>query len=270
MLSTLRNTVKNSPIPLSRIVTGAAAVIMSASLIAPVMAQQHTDERQTRELSESTGMHHDQLGVYSSIVRDRLETEAKDALSAAQSTVAANQAKTDATAAQTAIASLSSFSKLDDTKLRATIDQTQSATNALAAAGAEADRKAAAAQAAAAAAAAAAAQAAQAAQANANTVDGAKAAAASIASSQYGWGSDQFSCLDKLWTRESGWNYQASNSGSGATGIPQALPGSKMASFGSDWETNATTQIKWGLDYIARGYGTPCGAWGHSESFNWY
>lgn len=107
-------------------------------------------------------------------------------------------------------------------------------------------------------------------QANANTVEGAKATAASLAASQYGWGADQFGCLENLWQRESQWNYQASNPGSGATGIPQALPGSKMASFGTDWQTNATTQIKWGLDYIARGYGTPCGAWGHSESFNWY
>ena len=106
--------------------------------------------------------------------------------------------------------------------------------------------------------------------ANANTVDGAKATAANLASSQYGWGSDQFSCLSNLWQKESGWNYQASNGSSGATGIPQALPGSKMASFGSDWATNATTQIKWGLDYISRSYGTPCSAWGHSQSVNWY
>ena len=86
----------------------------------------------------------------------------------------------------------------------------------------------------------------------------------------YGWGDDQFQCLDSLWTKESHWNYQASNGSSGATGIPQALPGSKMASFGTDWATNATTQVKWGLDYIKRSYGTPCSAWGHSEAVNWY
>ncbi|GAA3910996.1 lytic transglycosylase domain-containing protein [Microbacterium invictum] len=87
---------------------------------------------------------------------------------------------------------------------------------------------------------------------------------------QRGWGDDQFQCLDALWSRESGWNYQAHNSSSGAYGIPQALPGSKMASAGSDWQTNPATQIKWGLGYIDGRYGTPCGAWNHSQSHGWY
>lgn len=113
------------------------------------------------------------------------------------------------------------------------------------------------------------AEAAAAALTEANTPDGARTVAAQIASSEYGWGSDEFSCLDSLWTKESGWDYQAYNP-SGATGIPQALPGDKMASFGSDWATNATTQIRWGLDYISNAYGTPCSAWGHSQSVNWY
>lgn len=104
----------------------------------------------------------------------------------------------------------------------------------------------------------------------ANTVDGARSTAAAMASSEYGWGSDQFSCLDSLWQRESGWNYEAYNASSGATGIPQALPGSKMASAGDDWETNAATQIAWGLGYISSVYGTPCSAWGHSQSVGWY
>lgn len=104
----------------------------------------------------------------------------------------------------------------------------------------------------------------------ANTPDGARDVAAVIAADEYGWGGDQFSCLDSLWTKESGWDYQAYNQNGGATGIPQALPGSKMASFGSDWATNATTQIRWGLDYISNVYGTPCSAWGHSQSVNWY
>ncbi|NYE19091.1 phospholipase [Microbacterium immunditiarum] len=114
------------------------------------------------------------------------------------------------------------------------------------------------------------AEAAAAALAAANTVEGAQAFARDVAASQYGWGGDQFSCLVNLWNRESGWNYQAYNAGSGATGIPQALPGSKMASAGADWQTSARTQIVWGLDYIARAYGSPCGAWGHSNAFNWY
>lgn len=87
---------------------------------------------------------------------------------------------------------------------------------------------------------------------------------------QAGFGIDQFPCLDKLWKRESGWNSRAENSSSGAYGIPQALPGSKMASEGSDWRTNAATQIKWGLGYIEGRYDSPCGAWSHSESVGWY
>jgi uncharacterized protein YabE (DUF348 family) len=85
----------------------------------------------------------------------------------------------------------------------------------------------------------------------------------------HGWGGDQFSCLVKLWNRESGWNTHAANS-SGAYGIPQALPGSKMSSAGPDWQNNAATQIKWGLGYISARYSTPCGAWAHSQSSGWY
>lgn len=133
-----------------------------------------------------------------------------------------------------------------------------------------AEEAAAAAAAAAAAQAQAEAEAAAAALAAGNTVDGAKATAAHLASTQYGWGSDQFQCLDSLWQKESDWNYQAVNPSSGATGIPQALPGHKMASAGGDWQTNATTQIVWGLDYIARAYGTPCAAWAHSQATDWY
>lgn len=114
------------------------------------------------------------------------------------------------------------------------------------------------------------AEAAAAALAAANTPDGAKATARQMAASQYGWGDGQFSCLESLWNKESGWNYQAYNSGSGATGIPQSLPGNKMASAGADWQTNATTQIAWGLGYIAGSYGTPCAAWGHSQATDWY
>nr|WP_318243770.1 ubiquitin-like domain-containing protein [Oerskovia gallyi] len=85
-----------------------------------------------------------------------------------------------------------------------------------------------------------------------------------------GWGGDQFQCLDRLWTKESNWNSSATNSSSGAYGIPQSLPASKMASAGADWKTNPATQITWGLNYIAGSYGTPCAAWGHSQAKNWY
>ena len=79
----------------------------------------------------------------------------------------------------------------------------------------------------------------------------------------------QYSCLVSLWNQESSWRWDAENA-SGAYGIPQALPGSKMASAGSDWRTNPATQIKWGLGYISQIYGTPCGAWSHEESSGWY
>jgi hypothetical protein len=86
----------------------------------------------------------------------------------------------------------------------------------------------------------------------------------------YGWSSSQMSCLVPLWTRESGWRVNAENSSSGAYGIPQSLPGSKMATAGADWQTNPATQIKWGLGYIQERYGSPCGAWDHSQGYGWY
>ncbi|MFJ4106824.1 aggregation-promoting factor C-terminal-like domain-containing protein [Oerskovia enterophila] len=96
-----------------------------------------------------------------------------------------------------------------------------------------------------------------------------KAIAKSLAA-QRGWGDDQFACLDLLWMKESRWNATAENRSSGAYGIPQALPGSKMASAGADWRTNPATQITWGLGYIEGRYGTPCGAWSHSQAKGWY
>jgi hypothetical protein len=86
----------------------------------------------------------------------------------------------------------------------------------------------------------------------------------------YGWSSGQFSCLNSLWNQESGWNVYATNPASGAYGIPQALPGDKMASAGPDWQTDAATQIRWGLSYIQSLYGSPCGAWAHEEADGWY
>lgn len=85
-----------------------------------------------------------------------------------------------------------------------------------------------------------------------------------------GWSVSEFDCLAALWDRESHWNVYAHNASSGAYGIPQALPGEKMATAGSDWQTNPATQIAWGLGYIAARYDTPCGAWAHSEEHNWY
>jgi hypothetical protein len=86
----------------------------------------------------------------------------------------------------------------------------------------------------------------------------------------YGWSSSQFGCLASLWNVESGWNVYAQNPSSGAYGIPQALPGSKMASAGPNWQSDAATQIRWGLGYIKSIYGSPCGAWGHEQADGWY
>jgi hypothetical protein len=85
----------------------------------------------------------------------------------------------------------------------------------------------------------------------------------------FGWSAGQFSCLYPLWEHESGWSVTAANP-DGAYGIPQALPGAKMASAGPNWQTNATTQIRWGLEYIKAMYGSPCGAWGHEQATGWY
>jgi hypothetical protein len=86
----------------------------------------------------------------------------------------------------------------------------------------------------------------------------------------FGWSSSQFACLDPLWQHESGWSVSAYNESSGAAGIPQALPGSRMASAGPDWQTDAATQIRWGLGYIKDTYGSPCAAWDHEEATGWY
>ncbi|MFH9606807.1 LysM peptidoglycan-binding domain-containing protein [Streptomyces sp. NPDC017448] len=82
--------------------------------------------------------------------------------------------------------------------------------------------------------------------------------------------STQYTCLHSLFTRESGWNPRATNPSSGAYGIPQALPGSKMASHGADWRTNGVTQVRWGISYVNNRYGSACGAWSHFLKNNWY
>jgi hypothetical protein len=86
----------------------------------------------------------------------------------------------------------------------------------------------------------------------------------------FGWSASEFACLDPLWAQESGWSTTADNAGTGAYGIPQALPGAKMASAGPDWQTDAATQIKWGLGYIKDTYGSPCAAWDHEQDTGWY
>lgn len=80
----------------------------------------------------------------------------------------------------------------------------------------------------------------------------------------------QYHCLDQLWIKESGWRWNAENRWSGAYGIPQALPGSKMRSAGSDWRTNPITQVRWGLGYVRGRYGDACSAWVFWKNHGWY
>lgn len=91
-----------------------------------------------------------------------------------------------------------------------------------------------------------------------------------IMDNKYSWGNGEFGCYDKLIKSESMWRVNATNPSSGAYGIPQSLPGNKMASAGSDWQTNPATQIIWGLQYVKQRYGTPCSAWGFKQGHNWY
>lgn len=86
----------------------------------------------------------------------------------------------------------------------------------------------------------------------------------------YGWSEYDWECLVKLWNRESSWNPNAVNKKSGACGVPQSLPCSKMKSEGSDYRTNYKTQVRWGLKYIKARYGSPAGAWAHSQRKGWY
>jgi hypothetical protein len=104
----------------------------------------------------------------------------------------------------------------------------------------------------------------------ARTGDGAKKVAQELMTDEYGWEQSEFSCLNRLWTKESNWNYKASNRKSGAHGIPQALPATKMDVISDDWRTNPVTQIRWGLHYIDTRYETPCRAWSKFKRSRWY
>lgn len=246
-----------------------AALVLVGVLLASVLTIQATVTRmQTvatgEQIEGSTGKLSTALTATSGIVsKAKTNRHAEAVLAEANQVVAEVQTKVDTTPLTTSIASLASYATTDEETVLERASTTQATSAQLRAAAAEADRVAAEAAAAAQAAAASA-------QAAANTPDGARATARALAQSTHGWGEDQFSCLNKLWQKESGWSVNAFNASSGATGIPQALPGSKMASAGSDWSTNASTQVAWGLDYIDRAYGTPCSAWSHSQSVNWY
>lgn len=104
----------------------------------------------------------------------------------------------------------------------------------------------------------------------ARSITGAKTVTKSIMNTDYAWGEDQYTCLNRLWTKESHWNYKAHNYRSGAHGIPQALPAVKMEVISSDWRTNPVTQIRWGLRYIDIRYETPCQAWAKFKRSRYY
>lgn len=199
-----------------------------------------------------------QLGAYAGIAEAKTHAQAEDTLELASDTLADVEGKVEADDLAASVASLGDYEALPLDEVRELTDETK-ARIAGALKAAEAHDRAEAERAAAAEA-----------QARANTPEGAKQSAREIMASQYGWGADQFQCLESLWTKESGWNYQAVNPSSGAFGIVQAWPADKLATAGADWRTNAATQIKWGLEYISASYGTPCAAWGHSQALNWY
>lgn len=209
----------------------------------------------TAAITEATGLSHEQLGVYAGIAEAKTRAQAADTLTVANQTLAEVQGKVDAGSLAASVASLGDYETLPIDAVADLTEQARAET-AKARAAAEAHDVAEAERAAA--------------LARANTPDGARATAAEMSASKYGWGADQFQCLDRLWSKESGWNYQATNPSSGAYGIVQAWPADKLATAGADWRTNAATQIAWGLDYIDRAYGSPCSAWSHSQSLNWY
>ena len=262
----------------------AGTLVAGALVAAPVIAQNAEAQSRsialTSQISESTGLQQEQLSFYPARAKMLADRDAQAVIDESNRIIAAVHTKVDSTPLQSSVASLGEYRKLDESTVRGLTADTEVKARATAAAAAEVDRLAAEAAAAAAAAAKAAEEAAARAAAEATAQASAQAAAGnpgdarsiarSMMASQYGWGEGEFSCLDSLWERESGWNYQAYNASSGATGIPQSLPGSKMASAGADWQTNPATQISWGLSYIKGSYGTPCAAWSHSEAMNWY
>ncbi|WP_174844171.1 hypothetical protein [Cryobacterium fucosi] len=250
---------------------GTGVVIQSASAASSVRVDA------TAELAASTGRHREQLGAYAGIANAQAAQAAQGTLDGANTVIAAAQGKSDAAALTVSVASLTHYTLLAPDRVYDLVDQTKAQTAAVQATTAEADRVSAE-QAAAAAAAAAKAEAAKATVVSTSSSrpsaptdpSGAQAIARDLMMSKYGWGDDQFGCLVSLWNKESGWNVNSYNASSGATGIPQALPGSKMATAGADWQTNPATQIAWGLGYISGSYGTPCAAWDKSESAGWY
>ena len=273
---------RRGPVIAAGAVVAVGALVGSGFALQSAVAAQNESIAATAELSAATDLRVEQLGSHAGILEARAVKDAQDTLTGAKDTLAKAKGKADAAALASSVAALDDFRLLAPERVFELADVTAAHAAKVTAAVAKADRiaaeKAAAAAAAKAKAAAAAAAAAEAADQGSGTSSypsgpanptGAQAIARDMLAAR-GWGADQFGCLVSLWDRESGWNVYAQNPSSGAYGIPQALPGSKMSTAGADWQTNAATQIAWGLGYIADRYGSPCGAWSHSESAGWY
>ncbi|WP_133161237.1 aggregation-promoting factor C-terminal-like domain-containing protein [Microterricola pindariensis] len=239
----------------------ATCAIVGSTFAISAASESQAAQRETEMLNASASLNDEGRDVYGNLIAAHAKKDAAATIDAAGVTLAGAEGKVDTAPLAASVASLEGFELLAVDEVTGLIEQTQAQIGSVQAAVAEHER---------AAAEAAAAQAAAADRAYANTPEGARTVARSMAAEKYGWGDDQFAALEKLWQKESGWSYTAYNASSGATGIPQSLPGSKMASAGSDWESNAATQIAWGLEYIASVYGTPASAWSHSQSVNWY
>ncbi|WP_158252601.1 hypothetical protein [Cryobacterium sp. Y57] len=273
-------------------ITAIAAVVGTGFAVQSSIADENARTAVMTALASSGAEHVEQLELNAGRLRARAEQASESAVSGASVVIAAAEGKTDATDLSASVASLSPVTLLAPERIFELVDVTTTETANVNASTTEVDRvaaeQAAVAQASAEAAAAEAAveAAAEAAAAEAEAGDAVPAAPArpsaptdpnaaqqiarQLMANQYGWGDDQFGCLVSLWEKESRWNVNAYNASSGATGIPQALPGNKMASAGADWQTNPATQISWGLGYIASRYSTPCDAWDKSEASGWY
>ena len=272
-----------TPLLAAGAVVAIGAMVGTGFAVQSAVAAQQDGIAATAALSLAANPDVEQLGSHAGILEARAVKQAEDTLRGASDTITAAQGKADATRLASSVAALGDYKLLAPERVFELVEVTQSHAATVQTAIAEADRIAAelaAAQAAAEKAAAEKAAAEAAADDSGSSAGGSRptgpanpSGAQAIARdmlAQRGWGDDQFGCLVALWNKESGWNVYASNGSSGAYGIPQALPGSKMASAGADWQTNPATQISWGLGYITGRYGTPCGAWDYSQSHGWY
>lgn len=280
-----RSRKRKSPYLIAGAIVAVGALTGTGFAVQSAVGAQNERIAHTSALVAAANPDVEQAASHSAILDARAEKVAEDTLAHANDTIAAANGKADAAELSSSVATLGEYKRLDAGQVFTLAKETSTRTEAVRGQIAEFDRVAAE-KAAAEAAAKAAAEAEAAARAKAEAAEraatatpsvpsapanpsGAQAIARDLMASMYGWGEDQFGCLVSLWNKESGWRVNAANP-SGAYGIPQALPGSKMSSAGADWATNPETQIRWGLGYISGRYGTPCSAWNTSESQGWY